>query len=75
MTTIICPNDDCIHNGKGYKCKCKKISLSSWNVATVNMGRQDYWVCKNYEKSEEIKKLEERLTRYLETRGNKGGNT
>lgn len=72
MTKIICPCDDCIHNGKeekGYVCQCKEISLIFRNMNTVNEGRQNLWVCKKYEMSEELKELEEHLKRYWESRG------
>ena len=71
MTTIICPNDECINNGgkrKGYKCQCKKISLKYRNMATVNEGRVDMWVCKSYEPDAEYKELDERINRFMESK-------
>lgn len=34
-------------------CKCKNVMLSSWCVATVNMGRKEFLECKSFEESEE----------------------
>ena len=69
MATITCPNTECIHNNGNYKCQCKKVELSFWNVATVNDGRRDFWVCKNYEMSDEAKALEDNFLNFLKSRG------
>ena len=61
MTKIICPCTDCVHNGNRYVCKCKEVSLIFRNMATVNEGRQDLWVCKQYEKSARAKELEDKF--------------
>ena len=65
MTKIVCPSTECIHNGKDCVCQCKKVQLSWSNVATVNEGRQDFWTCKNYERSQEDKELEDRMNAYF----------
>lgn len=75
-TVIICPNDECIHNGgakKGYKCLCKNISLRYRNMATVNEGRVDMWVCKSYEPNETYKTLDEKIKLFIENRQTKRG--
>lgn len=67
-TVIICPNDECINNsgaGKGYVCQLDKISLIYRNMATLNEGRVDMWVCKSYEPDEEYKKYDEYLKRAM----------
>ena len=69
MPSVVCPNSECIYN-KNNKCQSKKIALSFWNVATVNEGRRDFWVCKQYEMSTESKELEDRFKKFLESRGN-----
>ena len=46
----------------------KKVELSFWNVATVNDGRRDFWVCKNYEMSDEAKALEDNFLKFMASR-------
>lgn len=57
MVSVICPCVECKHNGRRYRCKCKEIKLEWRNMATVNEGRVDMWVCKKYEKSDYEKKI------------------
>lgn len=58
MSKVICPCVECIHNGKHYVCKAKKIEFTYRNMATVNEGRVDMWICKQYELSEYAKRIE-----------------
>lgn len=58
MTAITCPCVECIHNGKKNKCTAKKINLTYRNMATVNEGRVNMWICDQYELTEEAKQLE-----------------
>lgn len=58
MVSITCPCVECIHNGQRYKCKAKTINLKHRNMATVNEGRIDMWVCDKYELSDEAKKMQ-----------------
>ena len=61
MVSVTCPCVECIYNGKRNKCTAKNISLTFRNMATVNEGRVDMWVCNMYEKSEFCKMLEEKF--------------
>lgn len=49
MSKIICPCGECVHNGKNYICKADKVEFKWRNMATINEGRVDMWVCKQYE--------------------------
>lgn len=42
-------------------CQCKKVILSAWNVATVNMGRKDFLECKSFEESDEYIRLKNKM--------------
>lgn len=61
MSKVICPCVECIHNGKHYVCKADKVEFKYRNMATVNEGRVDMWICKQYELSEYAKKIEAEL--------------
>ena len=58
MSKIICPCVECIHNGQHSVCNADKVELKWRNMATVNEGRVDMWICKQYELSEYAKKIE-----------------
>lgn len=66
MVSITCPCVECINNGKGNKCKAKAINLKFRNMATVNEGRVDMWVCDKYELSEWAKRIDKSLKNYME---------
>ncbi len=55
MVSITCPCIECKYNGAKYKCKAKNIKLTYRNMATVNEGRVDMWICNQYELSDEVK--------------------
>ena len=61
MPKVICASLDCKYNGKGYQCTAKKITMSEHFLVTVNEGRQHLWRCKQYEMSEEMKKIEKMM--------------
>ena len=51
---IKCARIECKYRSdKTGNCQCKKVMLSSWNVATLNMGRKDFLECKSFEESDE----------------------
>ena len=66
MTKVVCAYADCKYNSDTHVCKCKTLNLSEWNVATVNMGRKEFWECKQYEKSEDAKALEDMFKDLME---------
>lgn len=57
MVSVTCPCVECIYNGRNNKCKAGKIKLTYRNMATVNEGRVDMWVCDKYAMSEESKRI------------------
>lgn len=57
MSKVICPCVECVYNGKRYICNSDKVELRWRNIATVNEGRVDMWVCKQYELSDYGKKI------------------
>ena len=61
MVSITCPCEECLYNGKGHKCKAKNINLKYRNMATVNEGRVDMWICDKYELSPWAKMIDEAL--------------
>ena len=68
MVSITCPCVECIYNGRSNKCKADKINLSYRNMATVNEGRVDMWICDKFTLSEEAKQLLEKFTKVMEER-------
>ena len=58
MSKVICPCIECIYNGKHNVCKADKVEFKYRNMATVNEGRVDMWICKQYELSEDAKNIE-----------------
>ena len=58
MVSVTCPCGECVHNGARYKCTAKNIKLIFRNMATVNEGRVNMWVCNQYELSDEAKEME-----------------
>ena len=59
MVSITCPCVECRYNGRAHKCTAKAIKLTYRNMATINEGRVDMWVCNKYELSDEAKRIEE----------------
>lgn len=66
MTKILCPCVECIHNGKRNVCNADKVELKWRNMATVNEGRVDMWICKQYELSEFAKRIDKEFVDNLE---------
>lgn len=65
MVSITCPCTECKYNGRGYKCTAKSINLKYRNMATVNEGRVDMWVCDHYELSDWAKKIDEQIEKVM----------
>lgn len=66
---IVCGAVDCKHNGEMNECELKKITLNDCYYHTVNEGIQHFWRCKQYEKSEETKRIEELFMELLKEQG------
>lgn len=59
---IKCARIECKYRSdRTGNCQCKKVILSAWNVSTVNMGRKEFLECKSFEKSEEYKRIKEKM--------------
>lgn len=62
MQKIYCADLRCKYRDENTGlCKCKKITLSSWTVATKNMGYKDFWECKSFEHSEHYLELKQKM--------------
>lgn len=66
MTKVYCPNSECIYNGRRGNCKADKLNLEYRNMATVNEGRVDMWICDRYELTDEAKGLMEKFKRMMD---------
>lgn len=69
MSKIICPCTECLYNGDGNICKAKQVEFKYRNMATVNEGRVDMRVCKQYELSDFAKELEREFKMYYKQGG------
>ncbi len=65
MSKIICPCVECIYNGDDHVCYADEVKLTFRNMATVNEGRVDMWVCNQYELSEGAKAIDDKIIEYL----------
>ena len=65
MSQIKCASVDCRHNGNKHKCLLNKVTFSEAYYHTVNEGLQHFWRCKQYEKSDEVKAIEEQFHRLM----------
>lgn len=68
MVSITCPCVECIYNGRGNKCRADKINLAYRNMATVNEGRVDMWICDKYTFNKESMQLLEAFERMMKER-------
>lgn len=57
MVSVTCPCTECVYNGRNNKCRADKIKLTHRNMATVNEGRVDMWICDKYAMSDESKQI------------------
>ncbi len=64
--SVYCAAFDCKYNGRTNRCTAKRITLSWHSVMTVWEGRQEFWRCKNYEVSDEAKRLQETIKQMME---------
>ena len=57
---IKCARIECKYRSdKTGNCQCKNVILSSWCVATVNMGRKEFLECKSFEESDEYIRIKQ----------------
>ena len=64
MTKVWCPCVECVHNDKN-RCKAKELKFKYRNMATVNEGRVDMWVCDKYEMSDYSKRIQESIEKWM----------
>ena len=57
MPKVICAAGECIWNDVNNLCRAKEINLSDNYIMTVYDGRQHFNKCRNYEMSEESKRI------------------
>jgi len=62
MATVYCAAVECEHNDRN-RCNAKTISLSEGYVHTVHQGFLQVWTCRQYEMSEDAKRLLEEMKR------------
>ena len=65
MSKVLCPSIECKYN-KNQKCTCKEIRLTGRNMATVNEGRVDVWICNQYEIDEYSKYIFSEFLKIME---------
>ena len=71
MVSVTCPCVECIYNGRNNKCRVDKINLTYRNMATVNEGRVDMWVCDKYSMNDEFKQMLAEIEKIMKERTNK----
>ena len=72
MVSITCPCVECRHNGIANRCTTSAINLTYRNMATVNEGRVDMWICNKYELSDSAKRVQqffEQINQPIQERG------
>ena len=65
MTKIVCGSTECIHNTDKYICSAKALKLAFNYVNTMWDGRKEFWICNQYEVSEDYKKTKEQIDEFL----------
>lgn len=69
MPKVICASDECKYNADDNTCICDEVYLNDLSITTVYEGRQHLWRCKQYEKSEETKRMKEKFIKLLKKQG------
>lgn len=62
MATVYCAAVECEHNDRNI-CRAKKINLSEGRVHTAHQGFLQVWTCRQYEMSDNAKRLLEEMKR------------
>jgi hypothetical protein len=57
MPKVICAAVECIWNDVNNRCRAKEINLQDNYIMTLYEGRQHFNKCRNYEMSEESKRI------------------
>ena len=69
MPKVICASYECKYNTDDNTCIYDEVYLNDLSIMTVYEGRQHLWRCKQYEKSEEAKRMEEKFMKFLKEQG------
>ncbi len=69
MPKVICPCIECIYNSNRHTCKANKIGLKEGYWHTINEGFKQFWICDQYEKTDEFTELEEVAINYFGKQG------
>lgn len=62
MPKIVCAAIDCAYNDDNRCCTAKKVSLNEGHWHTRHEGFKQFWICKNFKKSVDAKRMERILT-------------
>jgi len=65
MTKVWCPCVECVNNEK-QRCKARELKFKYRNMATVNEGRVDMWVCDQYQLSKESQDIQMQLEQLIQ---------
>ena len=65
---VYCASSECKYNSNTGRCTAKRVDLTWHSISTVWDGRQEFWKCKQYEKSAEYSEMEKRLSKWLTTK-------
>ncbi|MBO4542166.1 MAG: hypothetical protein J5725_03170 [Bacteroidales bacterium] len=68
MSKVVCPSVECKYCNDAHICTAKQVNLTYRNMATVNEGRVDMWICNQYEPDDEYRELEKNLEEFMKTK-------
>ena len=67
---VICASVDCKYiDEEANCCRLREIKLSEHYMHTVNEGFQHFWRCKQYEMSDESKRIYDQFVRLMQKDG------
>ena len=64
MATVSCAAIECKWN-ESNRCKAKNINLSEGHINTLYQGYKQVWTCRQYEMSEDAKRIAAELSRIM----------
>lgn len=62
---VICAAVDCKYNNDKNICTAKRVRLNTSSVMTIWNGREEFWKCGTFEKSQEAQELEAAIEKFL----------
>lgn len=66
MSKIKCLSTECKYN-KNDRCTAKEVSFIWKSVMTVHDGRLECWICRQYEMSDEMKRISDSIRKCVPT--------